>query len=264
MRIFDPHVHMYARTTMDYEAMARAGIEVIVEPAFWLGQPRRRAETFFDYFDHMLEYEHERAAQYGIRQFVALAMNPREANDRSLAEAVFAELPRYLEHERVVAVGEIGFDRLTPEEEEFFLRQALLARDFGLPILVHSPHTDKRRGIERIIGILREVAYPPQMVLIDHNTEETTPLTRAADMWAGHTVYPITKVSPERAAHIVQRHGVERMMINSAADWGPSDPLMVPHTIEELRAIGIAERDIERLVWDNPVEFFSQSGRLKI
>jgi predicted metal-dependent TIM-barrel fold hydrolase len=53
-------------------------------------------------------------------------------------------------------------------------------------------------------------------------------------------------------------------MVNSAADWGPSDPLMVPHTVEELRARGASEKNIRRLVWDNPVAFFSQSGRLKL
>jgi predicted metal-dependent TIM-barrel fold hydrolase len=30
LRIFEPHAHMVARTTNDYEAMARAGIEVVV------------------------------------------------------------------------------------------------------------------------------------------------------------------------------------------------------------------------------------------
>ena len=49
MRIFEPHAHMYARTTADYEAMARAGVEYLVEPAFWLGQgePRGSAHIAF-------------------------------------------------------------------------------------------------------------------------------------------------------------------------------------------------------------------------
>ena len=40
MRIFEPHIHMTSRTTDDYEAMAAAGVQALVEPAFWLGQPR--------------------------------------------------------------------------------------------------------------------------------------------------------------------------------------------------------------------------------
>ena len=47
-------------------------------------------------------------------------------------------------------------------------------------------------------------------------------------MWAGLSVYPITKLSPERAMNIIKKHGTERIMVNSAADWGISDPLSVP------------------------------------
>lgn len=263
MRICDPHIHMYARTTDDYERMRAAGIELIVEPAFWLGEPRRHPGSFLDYFSHMCNFEHERAAGYGIRQYVCVAMNPREANDRPLAEAVVKELPRFLDHENVVAVGEVGFDQMTPAEEEFLRRQLQIAKERGLPALVHTPHRNKLAGTRRTLEIAAEVGVPMARVLIDHNTEETTPIAKAAGAWCGHTVYPVTKLSPERGARIVREHGPERMMVNSSADWGPSDVLSVPRTIERMRAEGMAERDIERVVWDNPVAFFGQSGRLK-
>ena len=264
MRIFEPHAHMYARTTADYEAMARAGIEVIVEPAFWLGETRKHPGSLFDYFDHLHNYEHQRAATYGIQQFVTLAMNPKESKDTALRDAVIKELPRFLDYERVVAVGEIGFDAISPEEEDAFCRQAELARRHGIPLLIHSPHLNKKEGIERLFVLLKQMNYDMNLVLMDHNVEDTTPVTREAGAWAGHTVYPINKLSPERAARIIQEHGVERMMINAAPDWGPSDPLMVPHTVEELRARKVPEGDIQKLVWDNPKTFFEQSGRLKL
>ena len=255
---------MYARTTSDYEAMARAGVEVVVEPAFWLGETRRHAGSFLDYFSHLTNYEHDRAAKYGIKQFVTLAMNPKESNDRALTDAVLAELPRFLEHERVVAVGEVGYDRISPEEEDSMIRQNEMARKVGLPLLVHSPHVNKPQGIQRILEVVKEAGFPMERTLVDHNTEETTGMTLAAGAWAGHTVYPITKLSPERMANILEDHGWDRMMANSAADWGPSDPLMVAHTIEELRSRGAPEKKIRQFVWDNPVAFFSQSGRLKL
>ena len=264
MRIFEPHLHMYARVTQDYEALARAGVEVIVEPAFWLGQTRKHAGSFLDYFDHLTGYEHARAAKYGIRQFVSLAMNPKEANDRPLADAVLKELPRSLERDVVVAVGEIGFDAINAVEEECMAKQIEMARNAGLPLQVHSPHLNKFAGIKRILEVVQELKFPMEMTLVDHNVEDTTPMTLKEGAWAGHTVYPMSKLSPERAANILEENGVERMMIHSAADWGPSDPMMVPHTIEELRGRGWKEKDIERLVWDNPVSFFSQSKRLKL
>ena len=62
MRIFDPHIHMTSRTTSDYEAMAAAGIAAVVEPSFWLGQPRTHVGTFEDYFASLLGWERFRAS----------------------------------------------------------------------------------------------------------------------------------------------------------------------------------------------------------
>jgi len=263
MRIFDPHIHMYARTTDDYEKMAVAGIEMIIEPAFWLGQPRTRPGTFFDYFEHILGFEHDRAARHGIRQFVTLSMNPRESNNVELTKAVLRELPRYLDHPNVVGVGEIGFDRITPEEEESFRAQLALARERGLPVIVHTPHVDKKRGVLESLRVLRDMGIDLAKVDMDHNIEETTPISRAAGCWSGHTIYNVTKLTPERAANIILQHGVDRMLINSSADWGPSDPLSVPKTALELRQRGMAADAIETLVWKNPLAFFSQSGRIR-
>jgi predicted metal-dependent TIM-barrel fold hydrolase len=263
MRIFEPHIHMVSRVTADYEILAQAGVEVMVEPAFWMGEPRRRAGTFLDYFDHLVGYESKRAAQYGIDRYVSLAVNPRESNERELADAVLKELPRYLDHPRVVGVGEIGFDKITDLEEASMRRQIEMARERNLPVQIHAPHMDKEKGIRRILDILKDMSFPMQRALVDHSVEETTGMISREGAWAGHSIYPMSKLSPERGANILQEHGFDRMMIHSAADWGPSDPLMVVHTISELRRRKVREDQIQKLVWDNPHAFFSQSGRLK-
>ena len=66
MRIFDPHIHMTSRTTDDYEAMYASGVRALVEPAFWLGQPRTTVGSFTDYFDALVGWERFRASQFGI------------------------------------------------------------------------------------------------------------------------------------------------------------------------------------------------------
>ena len=262
MKLFDPHIHMTSRTTDDYEAMAKAGIAAVIEPAFWLGQPRTHVGTFEDYFLSLLGWERFRASQFGIRHFCTMALNPKEANDPALARGVLALLPRYLEKDGVVAVGEIGFDDMTPAEESAFAEQLELARRFDLPALVHTPHRDKKRGTERSLALVREVGFPEGRVLIDHNTEETLPLVLATDCWAGHSIYPNTKMDEARMVALVKRYGSERILINSAADWGVSDPLKVPKTVAAMRDAGIAAKDIETIAWRNPIEFFGQSGRL--
>ena len=264
MRIFDPHVHMTSRTTDDYEAMAAAGIVAIVEPAFWLGQPRTSVGSFVDYFQSLLGWERFRASQFGIRHFCTMGLNPKEANTPELAEEVLQLLPRFLAKDGVVAVGEIGFDDQTDAEEACFARQIELAREFGLPVLVHTPHRDKKQGTIRSISLVRSLGFPEERVLIDHNNEETLPIVLESRCWAGHTIYPNTKMDEHRMAALVTRYGSDRIIINSAADWGISDPLKVPKTIAVMREQGIADEVIQRIVWDNPVAFFAQSGRLDL
>src|SRR5262249_22455044 len=62
MKLFNPHIHMTSRTTDDYQAMAAAGIAAVLEPAFWLGQPRTHVGTFEDYFASLLGWERFRAS----------------------------------------------------------------------------------------------------------------------------------------------------------------------------------------------------------
>ncbi len=263
MKIFEPHIHLYARTTDDYERLALCGVRAVVEPSFWLGQPRTAIGTFVDYWAAIGGYEHQRAAGFMIDQYHTISVNPREANDEGLAtEALSAMLP-FLEHERCVAVGEIGYDDITDAEERIMIAQISMAIERDMPLLIHSPHREKRAGTQRNFDILREMGVSPDKVLYDHNTEETMDIVRDFGCWAGMTVYPGTKLSPARAANILDMYGHERCMINSSADWGISDPLMVPKTILELRRRGWQDENIETLVWDNPRDFYAQSGRLQ-
>jgi hypothetical protein len=253
---------MTSRTTDDYQAMAAAGIAAIIEPAFWLGQPRTHVGTFEDYFCSLLGWERFRASQFKIRHFCALALNPKEANNPNVAQGVIDLLPSYLAKDGVVAVGEIGFDDQTKDEEKYFAIQLELAKKFDLPVLVHTPHRDKKRGTERSLALVREQRFPEERVLIDHNNEETLPLVLETGCWAGHSIYPNTKMDEARMAALVKKYGATRIVVNSAADWGVSDPLKVPKTAAELRKTGVAEPDIETIVWKNPIAFFGQTGRL--
>lgn len=262
MKLFDPHIHMTSRTTDDYQAMANAGIRAIVEPAFWLGQPRTHVGSFEDYFLSLLGWERFRASQFGIKHFCTLGLNPKEANHPELAEGVLALLPRYLNKEGVVAVGEIGYDDMTEAEDRVFRRHIELAIEHELPILIHTPHRDKKRGTERTLAVIKEMGVEPGLVLVDHNNEETIAATLNSGCWAGHSIYPNTKMDEARMVNIVKQYGGERVIINSAADWGVSDPLKVPKTAAAMAHAGIPEHTIEVIVWHNPVAFFAQSGRL--
>jgi hypothetical protein len=264
MRIFDPHAHMTSRTTDDYEAMAASGVKALVEPAFWLGQPRTSVGSFIDYFSSLLGWERFRAAQFGIRHHCAIALNPKEANDELLRRTVIEILPRFLVKDGVVAVGEIGFDAMTTAEEEALVAQLALASEHELPVLVHTPHRDKAAGTRRTIELVEASEVPPERVLIDHNNELTVEAVRGSGCWAGFSIYPGTKMDEHRMVRVLEEYGPERLIVNSACDWGVSDPLKVAKTAAAMRAAGFDDGDVDRVVWRNPVEFFDQSGRLML
>lgn len=261
---------MYSRTTDDYEAMSRAGIEIIVQPSFWLGSPRRFVGTFEDYWENMISFEPKRAKEFGIEHYVCISVNPKEAAERPLAiDAVEAMVKKgYLERDRVVAVGEIGYDQINELEEEIFIKQLDIASERDMLMTIHLPHKNKLKGIQSIERIMNvnsdsnKVKYNTRKMLIDHNVEETIEKTLELGMWAGLSVYPVTKLSPDRAIEILKKYGTEHVMVHSAADWGRSEPLSVPIVAREMRKSGeFSENEIEKVTFSNALEFFKQSPK---
>ncbi len=264
MRYFDSHIHMLSRVTDDYENMADAGVVGLVEPAFWQGQPRTQLGTFIDYYDSLVGWERFRASQFGIRHFCTIGLNPKESNNVSLAEEVMKLIPRYLQKDGVVGVGEIGYDDMTSNEERFFGEQLEMAKKFDMPALIHTPHRDKVKGTERTLALVKEIGIREELVVVDHLNEQTLPMVLDTGCWRGHSVYPHTKMSEERMVALLKQYGLERMIVNSAADWGRSDPLKVPKTGQAMLAAGFSEDDVDRVLFRNPIEFYAQSDRISL
>jgi predicted metal-dependent TIM-barrel fold hydrolase len=264
MRFFDPHIHMTSRTTDDYQAMAKAGVRASIEPAFWLGQPRTTRGSFVDYFSSLVGWERFRASQFGIAHYCAIGLNWKEANDERLAAEVLELLPRFALKEGVVAVGEIGYDEITPAEERAYRQQLAFAVEHDMVVMVHSPHRDKKRGIQRSLAVAAEVGQPMEKLVIDHNTEETVEDTLEAGAWAAFTIYPHTKMGSERMVEIVKRYGPERLIVDSSADWCVSDPLSVPRTAKLMLERGIEKAWVEQVTWQNALDAYAQSGQIDV
>lgn len=262
MKFFDPHVHMTSRTTDDYQAMADAGVVALIEPAFWLGQPRTGLATFKDYYSSLIGWERFRSSQFGIKHYCTIGLNSREANNEALAEEVMEILPLFIYKEGVVGVGEIGFDDQTAAEDKYYRLQLELAREANLPVQIHTPHRNKKQGTERSMAIALEHGLDPGMVIVDHNNEETVKSVLDQGFWAAFTIYPFTKMGNERMVEVVRQYGPERIMVNSAADWGISDPLAIPKTAALMKIRGIAEEAIRLVTYQNAIDAFAQSGQI--
>ena len=263
MMLIDPHIHMTARTTDDYQAMAKAGIVAIIEPAFWLGQPRTSADTYKDYLSSLVGWERFRASQFGIKHYCTIGLNSKEANNEALAEAVMEILPLYAGKEGVVAIGEIGYDDMTTAEDKYFRLQLELAKELDLPVMIHTPHRDKKSGTSRSMDVCLEHGLQPSQVIVDHNNEETAKEVLDRGFWAGFTIYPHTKMGNERMVEIVRTYGCDRIIVDSSADWGVSDPLAVPKTAQLMAMKGIPQEQIEAVCYKNALTAFGQSGQIK-
>lgn len=263
MTIIEPHIHMYSRTTDDYQRMYDAGIRACVEPSFWLGTNRRYAGTFFDYYQLILEFETVRARRFGIDHFCAVSLNPKETEDVGLAKEVIDGLGEYLDHPRCVALGEIGFNNNTKNEEDAFLRQLQIAEDRSMPVIVHLPHIDKLKGAIRTAEIIRAEGFSVERIVMDHNTEDTIRISLDTGCYAGMTVYPISKLTPERVSAMIREHGSERIIVNGSADWGISDPLSLVKVVDYMKADGHDEKTITDLVFNTAMKFYSHSSKWK-
>lgn len=265
MQIIQPHYHGIARTAQDYERMAMSGVVAVAEPAFWAGFDRLYPETFIDYFRQITEFEPTRAAQYGIRHFAWVAVNPKEAENPALSRAVLERMPEFFAAPNVLGVGETGFHKTTKNECEIFEAQVELAIKYDQLLLIHTPHLqDKVRGTKRTLEVLAGMPVDPQRVWIDHVEEHTVRSVLDAGYWAGMTLYPITKCSPTRAVDILETVGTTRMLVNSSADWGPSDPFTLQQCVLEFRLRGHSLDEAVEVFHNNPARFLGQNPKFDI
>lgn len=262
-RFIDPHTHMISRTTDDYMAMAAAGVVAVVEPAFWLGQPRTNVGSYADYLSHIIGFERFRAGQFGIRHYCTVGLNSKEANDEALAERVMEILPGFAAKEGVVAIGEIGYDDQTALEDKYLRLQIELAKELELPIMIHTPHRDKKRGTLRTMDVLQEHGFDPARCVIDHNNEETVRAVLERGFYAGFSIYPGTKMGNARMAALVELYGPERIVVDSACDWGVSDPLAVPKTAQLMLARGLDAAVIRQVTYANALAVYGLNGEMQ-
>jgi predicted metal-dependent TIM-barrel fold hydrolase len=266
MKYIEPHGHMVSRVTDDYERMALAGCAALCEPAFWAGFDRSSPNGFFDYFCQLTEHEPKRAAKFGIKHFCWLCINPKESEDVNLAEDVIALIPQFLDKPNVLGIGEIGLNKNSRNEVRVLEMHVDLAAQYKQLILVHTPHLeDKLKGTRLILDVIKnDKRIKPERVIIDHVEEHTAKLVLDTGMWAGMTLYPETKCTPARAIDILETYGSQRIWMNSACDWGISDPLAVPKAALEMKKRGYLAKAIENVVFHNPRRFLSQNRKFSV
>jgi len=265
MKIIEPHIHMIARTTQDYERMVRMHTVACCEPAFWAGYDRTSAAAFYDYFTHITTFEPKRAAKYLIQHYAWICLNPKEADDLVLAREVLAFIPEFLSRPNVVGIGEIGLNKNTLNEMTVFEEQVELALKYNQLIWIHTPHLDdKLKGTRMLLDYLKgHGGVDPERVTFDHCEEHTIPMLRDAGFWTAMTIYPVTKNSPARVVDTLERYGIDHMLVDASGDWGPSDPGTIHDAVFEMRRRGHSDSIVETVFYNNPAYFLGQSEHFR-
>ena len=266
MRVIEPHIHMIARTTADYERMAKMHTAACCEPAFWAGYDRTSPEAFHDYFTHLTTFEPQRAAQYLIQHYAWICINPKEAEDIEFSKEVISFIPEFLQASNVLGIGEIGLHKNTINEMETFKLQVELALEYDQMIWIHTPHLDdKLKGTKMMLDYLKgHGGINPEKVCFDHAEEHTVPMIKDAGFWAAMTIYPKTKNSPARVIDILERYGTDSFMVDASGDWGPSDPGTLHDALFEMRKRGFPDKTVEQVFYSNPCSFMGQSDKFKL
>ena len=138
-----------------------------------------------------------------------------------------------------------------------------LAKETNMPVMIHTPHRDKKRGTSRSMDVCLEHGLSPSMVVIDHNNEETCKEVLDRGFWCAFTIYPKTKMGNMRMVDLVKKYGSERVIVDSSADWGVSDPLAVPKTANLMLEHGISRADVELTCYRNALTVYGKSGQIK-
>ena len=265
MHYIEPHAHMVSRTTADYQQLAMAGCAALCEPAFWAGYDRASAQGFFDYYRQLTEYEPARAAKFGIPHYCWLCINPKESEDAEFAREVLQIIPEFIDKPNVLGIGEIGLNKNTKSELAIFEEHVDLAKKYDMPILIHTPHLeDKLKGTKLIIDALKNAQVDPGRVVIDHVEEHTAGIVLDEGFWAGMTLYPESKCTAARAIDMLETFGMENIWMNSACDWGISDPLAVVKCALEMRKRQHTFKTVQKVIFENPARFLKQCKNFKM
>ena len=251
--MIDTHTHVDTRPYEDFEAMALAGVTDVLTLAH---DPLRMSSSgvIRDHFERLFS-EKERVEKSGPRLHVCLGLHPRVKPEDP--DQCFALLESYLQGDgrKVIAIGEAGLEAGNAFEIGLLERQLDLSIKYRLPIIVHTPRSNKLMVTSDILGLLATFPLVKRSVVVDHADESTVGLILDRDYNAGLTVQP-SKLSPSQAADIVEKYDAGMLVLNTDASSAPTDVLGVPRTVHLLRMRRVDEDKISHVSETNARRIF--------
>jgi len=258
MRFIDCHLHTNLIDDGVTERLAMSGMEAVVIPMLHCLSGLFDASGAIRLWDRFLGFEIKRGTTIGYEAFVSLSVPMYGLTSEAIDECL-EKLPQYLKHERVVAMGEIGMDAGTEDEERLFRAQLQIAKAHNLPVIVHTPirlAPQAPEVIRKIVSIIEEEKFDIAKVVLDHTGESTFDYRTTTGAMIGLSVCH-DKMPTEVAANYVLNNPdkLDRLLINTEVASGDGY-FTVPRVILAMRRLGIKRDQIEQVVWKNPKRFF--------
>ncbi|WP_423793390.1 TatD family hydrolase [Methanocaldococcus indicus] len=247
--MIDAHTHLDVRSFEDLENMAIAGIEKIItlsHDPYKMSVP----EVYLDLWDRLINLEVKRGKIANVEVKVGIGVHPMGYPKNW--ERLIKEIPKFLDNENVVCIGETGLHYLKEDEINLLKEQLYIAKDYKMPIVIHTPEKNKKEALLKILEILDEVKIKEDLVMIDHLNEETVDLVEK--YYIGLTVQSL-KLTPERAAKIIKEYN-KKFILSSDLGSLKSDIYALPKTKLELKKLGVDENKINKSLYLNAKEFY--------
>lgn len=289
----DVHQHTQSLTWNDREKFDLSGCQAAVAIAagyYWAPYRPVAADDVRFLWDDALR----RAATFDHRhfydQYVAIGVHTWSKVED--AAELLSVLPDYCADDRVVAIGETGIEAThhtvswpIEEQKEVVREQFRVARETGLPVLVHTPGSSKgdvdprhahsyeegnrnfteslltpedakREAVELDLELAREVGLPEEQLVVDHAGESVRDFVLGeTDCYLAYSVSApwLRGVDARDVAAAIDAHGSERVLVDSdligAMD---NDPFVMKRTILDLLRLGVDRADVRRVVYENP------------
>lgn len=251
--MIDTHMHADSRSSEDFEKMFINGIDTAITCSFYPYKLKDNQEVLLNHFERILNYDTERAKKYGLDLKVALGIHP--TNVMKNTDKLFKKIQEMIKENEIIAIGEIGLDSNTPQEQDIFKKQLELAEETKTKVIIHTPRKNKQEVLKDIKSIVLETINP-QLVVIDHINSKVVNDVIDEEFTLGLTVQP-QKMEVNEAVAILKENGFDRFLLNSDISNMPSDPISVPKTVRTLKKLGFKAKEIDKVSFKNAEKFFN-------
>jgi len=260
MRIIDTHLHAIWMSGPNILKMSMGGVEAAIQPTPHAVPWKVSGETLIKMWEDSISYWVTYCTARGVDLYSTLSVPFIGVDAEGIKEGL-KKLPKYLDNERVIGIGEIGLNNGAEDEVELFISQLNIAKEHNMPIIIHSPARREPQLVpmlDQIIDVIRKENFPMDMVVLDHAAKNTLEARLKTGAMVGlSTCYD--KNRPEDTAEMVAENPDKRdkLFINSELGYDQDGYFSVPRVAYEMRMLGLKREEIEKVTWDNPKKFFN-------